>query len=55
MALIAVPRLAGVPGSAGTGKGFTASELFSGFLGPDKLQDTTAIERRRSVAAQARC
>jgi len=37
-----------------SGKGFTASELFSGFLGPDKFQDTTAIQRRRFVAAQAR-
>ena len=31
-------------------KRFTASELFSRFLAPDKLQDTTAIQRRRFVA-----
>jgi hypothetical protein len=31
-------------------KGFTASELFSGFLDPDKVQDTTAVQRRRFVA-----
>ena len=35
-------------------KRFTASELFSGFLAPDKLQDTTAIQRRRFVAAPGR-
>jgi len=33
---------------------FTASELFSGFLAPDTLQDTTAIQRRRFVAAHRR-
>jgi hypothetical protein len=32
-------------------KRFTASELFSGFLAPDKLQDKTAIQPRRFVAA----
>jgi hypothetical protein len=32
-------------------KRFTASELLSGFLAPDKLQDKTAIQRRRFVSA----